>query len=72
MPLPKLPTKPAALLSPQEYPKAEQGKPVKPHMQLIETPAKPVPVEAVPVSAPVARSKVVESVRAERSTAPKQ
>ncbi len=68
MPLPKLPTKPASLLSPQEYPKAEHGKPVKPHMQLIETPAKPVEV----VPAPVARSKAVEPIRAERSQTPKQ
>ena len=30
MPLPKLPTKPAALLSPREYPVAEKGKSVKP------------------------------------------
>ncbi|MFZ6847406.1 PhoH family protein [Undibacterium sp. RuRC25W] len=29
MPLPKMPTKPAALLSPKEYPKAEKGKPTK-------------------------------------------
>ncbi|HEY8099978.1 MAG TPA: PhoH family protein [Burkholderiaceae bacterium] len=72
MPLPKLPTKPASLLSPQEYPKAEQGKPVKPHMQLIETPPKPIEAAPVPASAPVARSKAVESVRAERSVEPKQ
>lgn len=29
MPLPKMPTKPAALLSPKDYPKAETGKPSK-------------------------------------------
>ena len=29
MPLPKLPTKPAALLSPQDYPKADKDKIVK-------------------------------------------
>ncbi|MBR7792215.1 PhoH family protein [Undibacterium sp. FT147W] len=29
MPLPKMPTKPAALLSPKDYPKAESGKPSK-------------------------------------------
>ena len=29
MPLPKMPTKPAALLSPKEYPKAEKAKPTK-------------------------------------------
>lgn len=26
MPLPKMPTKPAALLSPKDYPKADKGK----------------------------------------------
>ncbi|BBB60662.1 phosphate starvation protein PhoH [Undibacterium sp. KW1] len=29
MPLPKMPTKPAALLSPKDFPKAEKGKPAK-------------------------------------------
>ena len=48
MPLPKLPTKPAALLSPREYPVAEKGKPVKP-LKLIEPVAKPV--EAKPAVA---------------------
>ena len=47
MPLPKLPTKPAALLSPREYPVAEKGKPVKPLM-LIEPLVKIVEAREVP------------------------
>jgi PhoH-like ATPase len=70
MPLPKLPTKPASLLSPQEYPKAEPGKPVKPHIQLIETPAKTIESTS---ATPVARSKAAEpAVRAERAAVEKQ
>ena len=42
MPLPKMPAKPAALLSPVDYPKAEKGKPVKPVIALVERPAPPV------------------------------
>jgi PhoH-like ATPase len=71
MPLPKLPTKPASLLTPQEYPKAEQGKPVKPHIQLIETQPKKTESEVEPT--PVARSKTPEpAARAERTAASKQ
>ena len=36
MPLPKMPSKPAALLSPTDYPKAEKGKLAKPAMTLVE------------------------------------
>ncbi len=43
MPLPKMPAKPAALLSPVDYPKAEKGKPVKPVIALVEPPAPPTP-----------------------------
>jgi PhoH-like ATPase len=42
MPLPKMPAKPAALLSPVDYPKAEKGKPVKPVIALVEPPAPPI------------------------------
>ena len=42
MPLPKMPAKPAALLSPVDYPKAEKGKPVKPAIALVEPLAPPV------------------------------
>ncbi|WDZ98059.1 PhoH family protein [Herbaspirillum sp. WKF16] len=41
MPLPKMPSKPASLLSPEDYPKAERNKPVKPNIALVETPAIP-------------------------------
>ena len=41
MPLPKMPAKPATLLSPEDYPKAEKGKTVKPVMTLIETASSP-------------------------------
>ncbi len=37
MPLPKLPTKPAVILSTSDYPKAEKGKSVKPSITLVET-----------------------------------
>ena len=60
MPLPKLPTKPATLLSPSDYPKAEKGKTVKPSIKLLEpaaTPAKPEP-------APVTRAKLPEPAAA--------
>jgi PhoH-like ATPase len=46
MPLPKMPSKPAALLSPEEYPKAERNKPVKPNITLVETHAAPKPAAA--------------------------
>ncbi len=35
MPLPKMPNKPAALLSPVDYPKAEKGKAIKPAIALV-------------------------------------
>jgi PhoH-like ATPase len=37
-----MPAKPAALLSPVDYPKAEKGKPVKPVIALVEPPAPPI------------------------------
>jgi PhoH-like ATPase len=45
MPLPKLPSKPATLLSPEDYPQAEKGKPVKPSIALVE-PVAPKPAPA--------------------------
>lgn len=48
MPLPKMPTKPAALLSPADYPKAEKGKAVKPAITLVES--APKKIEALPVA----------------------
>jgi PhoH-like ATPase len=65
MPLPKLPTKPAALLSPEEYPKAEKGKSVKPVMTLIES----TPTNTV--GAPQARAKTAEKSPATKTRAAK-
>ncbi|SNS28464.1 PhoH-like ATPase [Noviherbaspirillum humi] len=57
MPLPKIPTKPATLLSPEDYPKAEKGKSVKPVVSLVEPPA--TPAEPA-VEAPKARGRIAE------------
>jgi PhoH-like ATPase len=61
MPLPKLPAKPATLLSPTDYPKAEKGKPVKPAIMLVE----PAPRKVEP--APEARSKTTEKLPGEKT-----
>jgi len=53
MPLPKIPSKPAALLSPKEYPKAEKGKIVKPVMTTPETVAQK-PASKKPASVEIA------------------
>lgn len=63
MPLPKMPTKPAALLSPSDYPKAHKGKSVKPAIVLVETtPPKidSLPVAKARIEAPSAASKAAE------------
>jgi PhoH-like ATPase len=68
MPLPKLPTKPAALLSPSEYPKAEKGKPVKPVIALVE----PMQQKAEAVPLPViARGKALDKTPTEKTRATK-
>ena len=51
MPLPKMPNKPAALLSPVDYPKAEKGKTVKPSIALVTT------SPTLPANVPLARTK---------------
>ncbi|GAB3553324.1 PhoH family protein [Noviherbaspirillum agri] len=67
MPLPKLPTKPATLLSPQDYPKGDKGKSVKPVMTLVET------TTQAPEPAPQARAKTSEkATTAKRATKPKE
>ncbi len=63
MPLPKLPSKPAALLSPQDYPKADKDKIVK-ALTLIEPTAR----ISQPAPAPV-RAKIVEKAPAEKPRA---
>src|SRR5207245_10977300 len=64
MPLPKIPSKPAALLSPKEYPKAEKGKIVKPVMTTPETvaqkPASKKPASVEIAMPPAARKKTTE------------
>ncbi|MBP0596998.1 PhoH family protein [Herbaspirillum sp. LeCh32-8] len=61
MPLPKMPSKPASLLSPEDYPKAERNKPVKPNITLVET---PVVAKQEIVAAPPAQAKLAEPPRA--------
>ena len=63
MPLPKMPSKPAALLSPEDYPKAERNKPVKPNITLVETPA--APKAAVAPVVPAAKTVAPEAKIAE-------
>ncbi|WP_174616862.1 PhoH family protein [Herbaspirillum sp. VT-16-41] len=59
MPLPKMPSKPASMLSPEDYPKADRNKPVKPNITLVETSAPAVAPQEVAVAAPpVADAKV--------------
>ncbi len=65
MPLPKLPTKPAALLSPQDYPKADKDKIVK-SLTLIEPVARKT--EAAPTPAPV-RAKIADKAPATKPRA---
>jgi hypothetical protein len=57
MPLPKMPNKPAALLSPVDYPKAEKGKTVKPSIALVTT------LPALPANVPLARTKTETPAR---------
>jgi len=61
MPLPKLPTKPAALLSVQDYPKAEAGKTVKPRITIVEPVAPRIARTTSPAVAPQARNKPAEN-----------
>jgi PhoH-like ATPase len=63
MPLPKLPSKPAALLSPQDYPKADKDKIVK-ALTLIEPTAR----TSQPAPAPV-RAKIADKTPAEKTRA---
>jgi len=50
MPLPKMPSKPASMLSPEDYPKADRNKPVKPNITLVETSAPVVASQEVAVA----------------------
>jgi PhoH-like ATPase len=70
MPLPKLPTKPAALLLPQEYPVAEKGKSVKP-LTLIEPATRPAEAKA-PASKPAPAPSPESHARADKPKAAKK
>jgi PhoH-like ATPase len=70
MPLPKMPTKPAELLSTKDYPKAAKGKTVKPVLALMEEAPQaavtPVAAPALkPVAAPAKRSRSKAKTEAE-------
>jgi len=64
MPLPKMPSKPASMLSPEDYPKADRNKPVKPNITLVETSAPAVAPQEVAVAAPVVADAKVAAPRA--------
>jgi PhoH-like ATPase len=58
-----MPAKPATLLAPGDYPKAEKGKTVKPSIKLLEPNPAPAPVAAAaPQPAPQARGKTADTV----------
>ncbi|MDB5777141.1 MAG: phosphate starvation protein PhoH [Herbaspirillum sp.] len=54
MPLPKPPSKPAALLAASDYPKAAPGKVIKPVIALVETPNRPAHAASIAKTAPIA------------------
>jgi len=68
MPLPKIPTKPATLLSTVDYPKAEKGKPVQPAIALVtNAPMARVKAEAPstkPADRPTRKAKNAEPIGA--------
>ncbi|PLY59363.1 phosphate starvation-inducible ATPase [Herbaspirillum sp. BH-1] len=64
MPLPKMPSKPASMLSPEDYPKADRNKPVKPNITLVETSAPAVAPQEVAVAAPAVADAKVAAPRA--------
>ncbi len=61
MPLPKMPSKPAALLSPADYPKAEKGKTVRPAIALVPN----APQAKAKNEAPIAQKPAVRKPRSE-------
>ncbi|MDB5937354.1 MAG: ribonuclease, partial [Massilia sp.] len=69
MPLPKLPTKPAALLLAKDYPKAERGN--KPAVRAVPAAAAPLdPVEDLISGKAVAAPKAVRAVKTAKTAAP--
>lgn len=61
MPLPKMPSKPAALLSPADYPKADKGKAVKPAIALVSPP----PQARAKAEAPAAEKPAAKRARSD-------
>ena len=56
MPLPKMPSKPAAILSQADYPKAEKGRTVRPAIALVSsTPVAKAKTETPPAEKPAER-----------------
>ena len=70
MPLPKMPAKPAALLSPVDYPKAEKGKSVKPAIALVQPalPVTPPPLARTSTEAPSKSKPAGKSLRSTTHT----
>jgi len=60
MPLPKMPSKPATVLPPADYPKAAKGKSVKPILAPIEAAPKRIK-QAVPVAAAAPEARTIRS-----------
>jgi len=71
MPLPKMPTKPAALLLPEDYPKADKSKRIKPAIALVEPLPKPAENEVDTSIRAKAPGKIAEapSARSAKSAA---
>ncbi|MCE2830861.1 MAG: PIN domain-containing protein, partial [Oxalobacteraceae bacterium] len=61
MPLPKMPSKPAALLSQADYPKAEKGRTVRPAIALVSN----TPVAKVKTELPAAEKPAERKARAD-------
>ncbi|MES2040232.1 MAG: PIN domain-containing protein, partial [Pseudomonadota bacterium] len=70
MPLPKMPTKPAALLSPKDYPKAEKGKPAKTIKSATPEKIKAIDVAPAPQRKKIATVPAVVSRPVEEKTTP--
>ncbi len=66
MPLPKMPSKPATLLSTVDYPKADKGKPVKPAIALVP----PSPVARLKSDTPADKASDKPAARKSRSDSP--
>jgi len=70
MPLPKMPTKPAALLSPKDYPKAEKGKPAKTIKSATPEKIKAIDVAPAPQRKKIATAPAVISKPVAEKTTP--